>query len=127
MPDLRRIGAAGRALEGLVGRHFGAPQAGGEADPADLAQLCHDLRTPLTAVIGYSELLQEEAEERRLPELAADAGRISRAGRRLLGLVDAALGLAATEDAGDPPAPPPRPPSSGAAGGGPGAGASPSG
>ena len=119
MPDLQRIGAAGRALSRVVGRHFGAPQAGGDADPADLAQLCHDLRTPLTAVIGYGELLQEEAEERRLADLAADAERISGAGRRLLGLVDAALGLAATGDAGDPPASPPRPPSSGAAGGGP--------
>ena len=57
-----------RADAGGAGRPpLGAPQAGDESGPADLAQLCHDLRTPLTPVIGYGELLQEEAEERRLP------------------------------------------------------------
>ena len=120
--DLRRISAAGRALSRVVDRHFAGPRGGGgadPADPADLAQLCHDLRTPLTAVIGYGELLQEEAEERRLADLAADAERISGAGRRLLGVVDIALALAATGDAGDPPASPPRPAGSDPDAGGP--------
>ena len=36
--------------------------AGRKSDP--LAKLRHDLRTPINQILGYSELLQEEAEEK---------------------------------------------------------------
>ncbi|MDZ4063688.1 MAG: histidine kinase dimerization/phospho-acceptor domain-containing protein, partial [Coriobacteriia bacterium] len=52
--------------------------------------LRHELRTPLNQIIGYSEMLQEDAEEQGLQTFAADLQKIERAGRRLLELVDEA-------------------------------------
>ena len=48
----------------------------------------HDLLTPLNQIIGYAELLQEQAEEGPPEALAADLGRISDAGRRMLSLLN---------------------------------------
>ena len=58
-----------------------------------LAKMSHELRTPMNAILGYSELLQEEA----APEVAADLHRIERAGRQLLSLVDDILDLSKVE------------------------------
>ncbi len=58
-----------------------------------LSALRHDLRTPIHQILGYSEMLEEDAGASDKPELARDLGRIKSAARRLLELVD---GLAAT-------------------------------
>src|SRR6187551_2685159 len=52
--------------------------------------LRHALRTPLNQIIGYSEMLQEDAEARGLPEFASDLKKIELAGRRLLELIQLA-------------------------------------
>jgi eukaryotic-like serine/threonine-protein kinase len=62
------------------------PRALGKA-PAKKS-LRHELRTPLNQIIGYSEMLQEDAEDQGLADFAADLKKIERAGRRLLELVD---------------------------------------
>jgi two-component system, sensor histidine kinase and response regulator len=49
--------------------------------------LLHDLRTPLNQIIGYSELLFEEAALER-EGLTADVGKIRAAGYRILALID---------------------------------------
>lgn len=70
------------------------------ADPervkrATLAHMRHELRTPINAILGYSEMLMEEdAPEAAVPDLR----RIREAGRQLLGLVDTIL---APDKAGD--------------------------
>ncbi|MDJ0869469.1 MAG: response regulator, partial [Myxococcota bacterium] len=51
----------------------------------------HEVRTPLGQIIGYSELLTEELEDRGLEELAPDLERIRNAAQRLLDLVDGKL------------------------------------
>ena len=56
-----------------------------------IAALRHDLRGPLGQIIGYSELLEEELDERGQADLAPDLQRIRDAARRLLERVDAAL------------------------------------
>ena len=54
---------------------------------AFLAKMSHQLRTPLNAVIGYSEILLEDAEEANDGEQVADLRRINNAGKHLLSLV----------------------------------------
>jgi class 3 adenylate cyclase len=56
------------------------------------ADLRHDLRTPLNQIIGYSELLGEEAEARGALDLAADLLKIGSAARQLLSLIERHFG-----------------------------------
>src|SRR5271170_3578316 len=44
-----------------------------------LANMSHELRTPLNAILGYSEMLKEEAVDRKLDEFGVDLDRISAA------------------------------------------------
>ncbi len=52
-----------------------------------LAKMSHHLRTPLNAVIGYSEILLEDSQIDGKDEQMADLKRINSAGRHLLSLV----------------------------------------
>lgn len=52
----------------------------------------HDLRTPLNQIIGYSELLQEQASAEGQAELASDLHKIEVAGQQMLTLVNANAG-----------------------------------
>lgn len=58
-----------------------------EAKSVFLAKMNHQLRTPLNAVIGYSEILLEDAEADGDEAQIADLERINSAGRHLLSLV----------------------------------------
>jgi two-component system sensor histidine kinase RpfC len=62
-----------------------------------LANMSHEFRTPLNAIIGYSEMLQEEARERSYDELLPDLGRIEAAGRHLTALINNVLDLSKIE------------------------------
>ncbi len=57
----------------------------------------HQLRTPLDAVIGYSEMLIDEAESAGLRECAADLQHIRAAGLKLLALIDDIIHFAGIE------------------------------
>ena len=67
---------------------------GGHAKGNTLAYLRHELRTPINHIIGYSEILQEEADEQGLDGFNSDLERILTAGRQLLTLVNDTLGPA---------------------------------
>ena len=58
-----------------------------------MANISHELRTPMNAIIGYSEILLEEAEENKHKQYAPDLNRILNSGRHLLGLIDDVLDL----------------------------------
>ena len=62
-----------------------------------LANMSHELRTPLNAVIGYSEMLQEDCEDRQLLDLVPDLGKIGKAGRILLHLINDVLDISKVE------------------------------
>lgn len=49
-------------------------------------ELIHDMRTPLTHIIGYSEMLIEQAEEAGDDRYLADLQKINAAGYKLLAL-----------------------------------------
>jgi adenylate cyclase len=80
------------------------------------ADLRHDLRTPINQIIGYSEMLDEDAAEAGQEKLSADLKRIGEAARRMMALVDRI-----PDELGPPPAagspaaeaPPPAPPAAG--------------
>jgi DNA-binding response OmpR family regulator len=59
----------------------------------------HEVRTPLGQIIGYSELLEEELEDRGQEDLAPDLQRIRSAAKRLLDLVDGKLRTEQSEGA----------------------------
>ncbi|GAM96642.1 two-component hybrid sensor and regulator [alpha proteobacterium U9-1i] len=58
-----------------------------------LATMSHELRTPLNSVIGYAELITEEAEG----ALAEDARKISESAKKLLGIVNVILDISRLE------------------------------
>jgi two-component system sensor histidine kinase/response regulator len=52
------------------------------------SQLLHDLRSPLNQIIGYSEMLQEDAGEGSREGVVVDLQRVRDAGRRMLALIE---------------------------------------
>lgn len=82
MPDLERIHTAGRHLLSVINDLFDPDQA--PAYRSDPSLLDHEVRTPLNQIIGYAELLQEDAPADASPAFGADLGKIHTAARRLL-------------------------------------------
>jgi CheY-like chemotaxis protein len=72
------------------------PRAPAYLSGAD-ANLRHTLRTPLNHIIGYSELLLEEAKERGLEDMVADLQNIHTAGKELLALFNELFNPAAVD------------------------------
>lgn len=60
----------------------------GGAPHALPSQLLHDLRTPLHQIIGYVEMLTEQAEDEGRADVAADLQKVRGASSRLLALFD---------------------------------------
>ena len=89
--DLQKIHTAGKEMLGLVNEILDPSNV--EKDQFDLdwdsleAKLSYTLRTPLNAVIGYSELLIENAEELRQETFIPDLQKIHSASETFLGLI----------------------------------------
>ncbi len=62
-----------------------------------LARVAEVLRTPLSAILGYGELLLEEADDRGIPDLATDVQRILDSGNSLLSTLRNVLDLSEIE------------------------------
>ena len=62
----------------------------GEAD-AVLSRLRHELRTPINAIIGYGEMILDEADDHSHPDLFSDLEGVIAQGRTLLALLNRAL------------------------------------
>lgn len=102
-----RIFDAGIALEAEVHRRRAATEQLREAvETADrasaakaefLARMSHELRNPLNAVIGYSQILREDAVETGETMMVEDLDRIHGAGQYLLRLIGMILDLAKLE------------------------------
>jgi signal transduction histidine kinase len=58
------------------------------AETESSRNLKHELRTPLNHIIGYCEMLMEQAQDESLDIFVADLDRIHSAGEQLLGVVD---------------------------------------
>jgi DNA-binding response OmpR family regulator len=93
--DLAKIHQAGQSLLGLINEIL-SPSKIEEGGPIDLdafgAEARHHLRTPASAVIGYSEMLLED-EEGLDEAMTSDLRRIHDSGNKLLTLIDDILNL----------------------------------
>ena len=68
-----------------------------QAKSVFLAKMSHQFRTPLNAIIGYSEILLEDAEQSADETQIDDLRRINAAGKHLLSLVTSVLDLSKIE------------------------------
>jgi len=101
--DLERIRRAGRQLLERVDAVL-SPEGPGDGVLDDLeafaARVRLDLRTPVSAVVGYAEMLEESFEEAGRADLMDDLERILTSARRLLELSDDIVRLATRTGAG---------------------------
>ncbi|MBE9039856.1 MASE1 domain-containing protein [Oscillatoriales cyanobacterium LEGE 11467] len=74
-----------------------AAVAANKAKSAFLATVTHELRTPLHAIIGYSEILEEEALELGQQQFLQDLGKIKAAGIHLLSSIGDILKISKLE------------------------------
>ena len=91
------------------------------AEPSPLADLRHDLRNPIGNIIGYGEMLIDDATDSGRVELVPDLEKIRAAGKRLLAMIDERLSdtafaalLACPPASASPSAAPPAPNTEGA-------------
>ncbi len=82
LPDLRRIGDAGRRLVQMIREEL-SPERLARA-PLDLRHLHSELRTPLNHVVGYSEILFELVEQEDLPQFVPDLQKVHAAAHQFL-------------------------------------------
>jgi sigma-B regulation protein RsbU (phosphoserine phosphatase) len=99
-PDLKKIHGGGQQLLALIKEYF--DEATFEEKRRDLQQLCHELRTPVNHIVGYAELLEEQAEDRGLSRLLPDLRKIADAGHTWLGLMEEYL-IRPAQDTGPGP------------------------
>lgn len=62
-----------------------------------IANLSHELRTPMNTIIGYTEMLQEDVEDAGYIDIAPDLEKIHSAGKHLLSLINDVLDLSKIE------------------------------
>jgi signal transduction histidine kinase/CheY-like chemotaxis protein len=74
-----------------------AAEEASETKSRFLANMSHELRTPMNAIIGYSEMLQEDAEDQGLEEFVPDLKKIRSAAKHLLDLINGVLDLSKIE------------------------------
>ncbi len=74
-----------------------AAHAANRAKSAFLAHISHEIRTPLNAIIGYSELLEDELMDDGHRHYVTDIHRIQGAAQHLLGLINNMLDLTKIE------------------------------
>ena len=96
--DLEREGERHRDTAVRLMRAKEIADAANRSKSIFLAKMSHEFRTPLNAVIGYSEILLEDVEASgRQGHKKADLARINAAGKHLLSLVTDVLDIAKIE------------------------------
>ncbi len=87
-----------------AGLHYPGPMPPPKDEPR--GRLLHDLRTPLNQIIGYSEMLEEEAQDLDQPSFVETLRKIASAGRGLSALLEDAFGVSRRAAEVVAPAPP---------------------
>ena len=74
-----------------------------KAEDASLAKtrflnnMSHDIRTPMNAILGYSQLMEEELKEKDLPETSDHLEKLQQSGNLLLSIINNVLDMARIE------------------------------
>ena len=101
IPDLQKMLKSGHHLLTLIDTFLDSSKQAGEniafSNDSAAIQMRHDLRTPLCDIMGYSELLSDEAQFLPHPSIIADLNRIHDAGDLTLSLIDDILNLSKIE------------------------------
>jgi sigma-B regulation protein RsbU (phosphoserine phosphatase) len=84
--DLAKIHAGGKQLLVLIAEYFNEETF--ETKRGDVQRLCHDLRTPVNQIIGYSEILMEDAAELNHKKYIPDLQKIRQAAVSWLALME---------------------------------------
>ena len=88
IPDLQRIQAAGQQLLALLNEFLFATRMETSKLTISRSRLRHNLLSPLNAIIGYSEMLQEEAKEQSQEWFIPDLQKMCSAAYQLLALMN---------------------------------------
>jgi len=91
------LGIERKQAEEDLRRAKDAAEAASRTKSQFLANMSHELRTPMNAILGYSEMLQEEAEDEGLDNFTPDLQKIQNAGKHLLSLINDILDLSKIE------------------------------
>lgn len=97
--DLLKMRGAAERLFDMVSAHLDGGAA--SAPSATGSSLRHDLRTPVTAVVGYGELIAEEARESGHVQLFPPLADVLDAAGRLLKDIDRLVAFSANAEGGD--------------------------
>ena len=74
-----------------------------KAEDASLAKtrflnnMSHDIRTPMNAILGYAQLMEEELKEKELPETSDHLEKLQQSGNLLLSIINNVLDMAKIE------------------------------
>ena len=74
-----------------------------KAESASLAKTCflnnmsHDIRTPMNAILGYAQLMEDELKEKELPETSEHLEKLQQSGKLLLSIINNVLDMARIE------------------------------
>nr|MBA3531175.1 PAS domain-containing protein [Ardenticatenales bacterium] len=88
---------AAKHTEAILVRAKELAEASNHEKSAFMAEMSHELRTPLSSIIGYTSVLQQEAEAQGDEALLDDLEKILSAGDHLLTLINNTLDLAKLE------------------------------
>ena len=97
IPDLQRIHSAGQQLLSLTNEFFALDSLvpseanGTKTGKMSASRMRHELRTPLNTIIGYSEMLQEQAEDLGQEDFIPDLQKICSAAKQLLAVMNDSL------------------------------------
>ena len=74
-----------------------------KAEDANLAKtrflnnMSHDIRTPMNAILGYAQLMEDELKEKELPETSEHLEKLQQSGNLLLSIINNVLDMAQIE------------------------------
>ena len=68
-----------------------------KAKSSFLFNMSHDIRTPMNAILGYAQLMEEELKEKDLPETSDHLEKLQQSGNLLLSIINNVLDMARIE------------------------------